>query len=171
MRFDQHGQVNRLELAFSDNQFAAHNGVIRLDGRAEDQRSQRVVQGAGQTQLVQVNGEEIGAFAWSERADVRPPEHRCAAAGSQLKRLAGSHQRWGILSRKRSAQQPGAQPGDQHCLADLCQQVRAVIAGRAIDAQANLYPRLEHIHNGCDSGSQAHIGGGAVGHSAAAARV
>ena len=170
MRFDQHGQVNRLELAFSDNKFAAHNGVIRLDGRAEDQRGYRVVQGASQTQPVQVDCEEICAFAGCEGANIRPPEHCSAAARSQLKRLAGSHQRWGILSGKRCAQQPGAQTGDQHGLADFCQQVRAVVAGRAIDAQAHLYPCLEHIQNGCDSRSQAHIGGGAVGHSAAAAR-
>lgn len=91
MCFDQHGQVDRLELAFSDDKFAAHNRVIRLDGRAEDQGGYRVVQGASQTQLVQVDCEEICAFAWSEGADVRSPEHRRAAAGSQLKRLAGSH--------------------------------------------------------------------------------
>ena len=76
------------QLSFFDNELTTHNCVIHSGGRTKNDRGNRVIH-ASVSDTVEVDGEEIRAFASFEGADVITPDNCCAAAiVSQLARLS-----------------------------------------------------------------------------------
>ncbi len=80
--------------------------------------------------------------------DARPAQRR------HLQRLAGGQQRRLIVDRRRHCLPQARQ---QHRLARFGQQVRAIVAGRAIHPQPDLHARRAVAADGGDTGRQAHV--------------
>ena len=66
---------------------------IDLRRGAEQQRGERVVQGAGEADVVQRQRHQVGRHAGGQRADVIAAEHARAAEGGDLQHLARAHSR------------------------------------------------------------------------------
>jgi hypothetical protein len=54
--------IHRAQLSFFDDELAADNRVIGIDRLSKDYRGNRIVH-AGKADAIQVDGEEVGAFA------------------------------------------------------------------------------------------------------------
>ena len=82
--------VHSDKLTFFDDELPADNGVIRVAGLTEDNRRNGIVH-PGESEFVQVDGEEVGTVANFERADVFTSEDCRAAACAEVESFAGGH--------------------------------------------------------------------------------
>jgi len=80
------------ELAFLYNELSAHYRGIHADGLAEDSRRNGIVSRACVVEAVEIDREEVGAFAGFERADVFATKHSRAAARAEMDGIAGGYQ-------------------------------------------------------------------------------
>src|SRR5687768_2195112 len=79
MPFNQLPFIRCAELSFFDNKCAADNCVIHIDRLPKDDSGNRIVH-AGETNPVEVHGEEIGALSTFQAADILSANHRSAPA-------------------------------------------------------------------------------------------
>ena len=84
MFLDQFGFIYIHQLPLFDNELSANDGVIRFDGVGEDGRGNGIVQRACVVEGIQFDGEEVGAFANLERANVRASENICTATSGEM---------------------------------------------------------------------------------------
>lgn len=91
MFLDQSALIHCSKLTFLHNKFSVDNGVVRIDGLPEHHGRDRIVH-TSEAELVQVDGEEVGALASFEAADVSSAQYRCAAACAKMQGIAGGHQ-------------------------------------------------------------------------------
>ncbi len=125
--FNQHGQVYVEQLAILNLHAAVDDAQVHVGRLAEDERGQRVVDRAtGEAERVEPVADEVRRHTWREHADVVASERRRAATGRQPQRLMCGQRGWAI----RDTMQ-------QQRLPRLRQQMRAVVGGRAIYAEAD----------------------------------
>ncbi len=86
---DQFAFVHSDELTFFDDELSADYVVIHADGLTEDNCRDGIVHPC-EFDAIEVHGEEVGAFANFERADVFSSKNRRAAASSQIQGFSGS---------------------------------------------------------------------------------
>jgi hypothetical protein len=91
--FDMRRQVQRHQFSLFHHELAAHHGVVGAYRRAARQRRHWVVQRPSIGELVQIDGEEVGALAGFERTDVFAAQHGCPVPRGYAKSLASCHQR------------------------------------------------------------------------------
>jgi len=120
--------------------------------RAEGQGRHGIVQGARHPDAAQVEGDHVRRHARGQRADVVPVQHLRAAQRRNLQGLPGGHRR-----------RPVADPGEQHGLPGLAEEVGAVVGGRPVDPQAHRHALAAHLPDRRDPGGEAHVRAGAVG--------
>ncbi len=111
--------------------------------------------------IVDAKGHKIGRFTDGQRADVIPAQQFGPAAGGQGQGLAG---REAVGPRLEAGP---ADPLQEHRLPGLAEHMVAIITGRAIDAQPDPHPGIEHLPHRGDTGGQNHIAAGAVADAAA----
>ncbi len=131
--------------------------MIDVSRPAEDGGGKGVVQATGELEAVHVEGDEIGGHAGSEMADVVAAEYLGPASGGHLEDGAG-RQEWPAREGRCRIQ-----PAQQHRLARLGQEVRSVVRGRPVDAEAEADACLPVGAYRSDARGEAHVGAGAVG--------
>ena len=119
---------------------------------AEDERGQEVAGGPGVGQPARINEDEVGRLARLQAADVVAAQAAGAAAGGHPQHLFGREPARGV----------GAGAVGEQGLARLRQHVRGVVAGGAVDAQADRHPGVEHVPHRGHARAEAEVRGGAV---------
>ena len=84
MGFDDWFQIHRDDFTVSNDDLAVYDGEFRALRRAEERGSYGIVQRAGVADGVQIEGEEVSAFARLERTNVGASKNARAAQRGDL---------------------------------------------------------------------------------------
>jgi hypothetical protein len=90
MFLDQLMLINGNQLSFFDNELAAYDRVIRIDGLTKDNRGNGVVH-ACITNSIKIHSEEVGALASFQAANIVSSQDCRSPARGKIQRFAGSH--------------------------------------------------------------------------------
>ena len=86
MFLDQPAFIHCTKLPFLDHKLSADDRVVRVDGLAKDNGSSRIMH-AGKADTVEVDGEEVGALASFQTADIGAAQDGRAAARTEIQRF------------------------------------------------------------------------------------
>ena len=124
---------------------------------------------AGEGDAAEVEDGEVGAHAWRDAADVvLAAEHARAAARREREDVARGHLCGTDVATERLDRPADAR--EQHRLARLGEQMRTVVAGAAVDADADRHAGVEHPAHRRDPRREPHVAARAVRHAGAGAR-
>src|SRR5215208_6749201 len=103
MFLDQFSLIHGAQLSFFDHELAADGRVIYIDRLPEDNRGNRIMHTA-KTDAVEIHGEEVGAFANFQTANIASSQHCCSTARAEIQRFAGGHKLTNSLTLPSSTQ-------------------------------------------------------------------
>src|SRR3954452_22829041 len=130
--------------------FSCHHHPVGPMCPAQHQCGQGIAM-AGEAQLVEPEQREIGRLADGDLAEFRPTDAGCRALGGPAQRILVTDLRYPITS-------PLQQERGPH----LLHQVRSVVRGRAINADADADTGLLHLADGAAAGGQELVAAGAM---------
>src|ERR1051325_1973767 len=91
MSLDQLVLIYRAQLSFFDDELAADDCVICIDGLPKNDCRDGIMH-SGKTNPIQIDSEEIGTLFSFQTTDIGSSQNGCPAARAEIERFTSSHQ-------------------------------------------------------------------------------